>query len=35
MEAFFDDLTAVVKDGAINDAVHREISLKYGIEWLE
>jgi quercetin dioxygenase-like cupin family protein len=35
MEAFFDELTAAVKDGAIDAAVHRKISLKYGIEWLE
>jgi quercetin dioxygenase-like cupin family protein len=35
MEAFFDELTAAVKDGAIDDVVHRKISMKYGIEWLE
>ena len=35
MENFFDELSAAVKDGAIDAALHREISLKYGIEWLE
>src|SRR5512147_30931 len=35
MEAFFDELAAAEKNGAIQDAVHREISRKYGIEWLE
>ena len=35
MEDFFDELSAVMKGGAIDDALHREISLKYGIEWLE
>ena len=35
MEDFFDELNTAVKDGAIDDATHREISLKYGIEWLE
>jgi mannose-6-phosphate isomerase-like protein (cupin superfamily) len=35
MEDFFNELTAAMKDGAIDDALHREISLKHGIEWLE
>ena len=35
MENFFDALAAAEKAGKLDDATHREISLKYGIEWLE
>jgi quercetin dioxygenase-like cupin family protein len=35
MEKFFDDLSAAKAEGTLDDATHRKISLKYGIEWLE
>jgi quercetin dioxygenase-like cupin family protein len=35
MENFFDDLSAAKKNGTLNDAKHKKISRKYGIEWLE
>ena len=35
MEDFFDELNEALKEGDIEDALRREISLKYGIEWLE
>jgi hypothetical protein len=35
MEQFFDELESRMQDGSMDDAKHREISLKYGIEWLE
>ena len=35
MEKFFDALAAAEEAGKLNDATHREISAKYGIEWLE
>ena len=35
MEYFFDELTAAQEAGSLDDAEHRRISLKYGIEWLE
>ncbi len=35
MENFFDELSAAREAGALDDAEHRRISLKYGIEWLE
>ena len=35
MEQFFDELEAAMQDGSMDDAQHREISRKYGIEWLE
>ena len=35
MENFFDELSAAQEAGSLNDAEHRRISLKYGIEWLE
>lgn len=35
MENFFDELSAAREAGSLDDAEHRRISLKYGIEWLE
>lgn len=35
MEGFFDDLGAANERGALDDAMHKKISRKYGIEWLE
>ena len=35
MENFFDDLFVVEKAGELDDAMHKKISQKYGIEWLE
>lgn len=35
MERFFDELESALQDGSMDDARHREISRKYGIEWLE
>jgi len=35
MEQFFDELEAALQDGGMDDARHRAISRKYGIEWLE
>ena len=35
MENFFDDLAIAQEAGTLDDATHRKISLKYGIEWLE
>jgi len=35
MEDYFDELSDAIKDGALDDAIDREISQKYGIEWLE
>jgi len=35
MENFFDDLTVAMEDGTLDDATHKKISQKYGIEWLE
>jgi len=35
MEMFFDELESAMQDGSMDDAKHREISRKYGIEWLE
>lgn len=35
MENFFDELSAAQEAGALDDAMHRRISRKYGIEWLE
>jgi quercetin dioxygenase-like cupin family protein len=35
MENFFDELVAAQEMGVLNDATHKEISQKYGIEWLE
>ena len=35
MEEFFDELEAALQEGGMDDAKHRAISRKYGIEWLE
>lgn len=35
MELFFDELESALQAGDLDDARHREISRKYGIEWLE
>ena len=35
MENFFDELAAAQEAGQLDDATHKKISLKYGIEWLE
>lgn len=35
MEYFFDELESALRDGGMDDAMHKEISRKYGIEWLE
>ncbi len=35
MELFFDELESALQDGTMDDAKHRDISRKYGIEWLE
>lgn len=35
MEQFFDELESAMQDGNMDDPKHREISRKYGIEWLE
>ena len=35
MENFFDDLNTANENGTLDDALHKKISQKYGIEWLE
>jgi len=35
MERFFDELESALQDGSLDDAQHREISRRYGIDWLE
>ena len=35
MENFFDELATAQAAGIFDEASHKEISLKYGIEWLE
>ena len=35
MEDFFDELSAAKDADTLNDVTHKEISRKYGIEWLE
>lgn len=35
MENFFDELAAAHEASTLDDAIHRRISQKYGIEWLE
>ena len=35
MEQFFDELDSAIQNNSMNDEKHREISQKYGIEWLE
>lgn len=35
IEHFFEDLQAARETGGLDDQAYRELSLKYGIEWLE
>ena len=35
MEQLFDELQVALQDGGMDDARHRDISRRYGIEWLE
>ena len=35
MENFFDELRDAQEAGSLDDAMHKKISRKYGIEWLE
>jgi mannose-6-phosphate isomerase-like protein (cupin superfamily) len=35
MEYFFDELGTAKENGTLNDGLHKEISRKYDIEWLE
>ncbi|MCI0553497.1 MAG: cupin domain-containing protein [Anaerolineae bacterium] len=35
MEYYFDELEAALALGPLDDRAHNEISLKYGIEWLD
>ena len=35
MENFFDEIETALEAGALDDIMHRKISQKYGIEWLE
>jgi quercetin dioxygenase-like cupin family protein len=35
MENFFDELNVALEAGTLDDGMHKEISRKYGIEWLE
>lgn len=35
MENFFDELSEAQEAGTLDDALHKKISRKYGIEWLE
>jgi len=35
MENFFDELSVTQEAGTLDDAMHKKISRKYGIEWLE
>jgi quercetin dioxygenase-like cupin family protein len=35
MEDFFDELNAALEANTLDDAMHKKISRKYGIEWLE
>jgi len=35
MEYFFDELGTAKENGTLDDALHKKISRKYGIEWLE
>lgn len=35
MENFFDELATAREAGTLDDATHKKISQKYGIEWLE
>jgi mannose-6-phosphate isomerase-like protein (cupin superfamily) len=35
IEKFFDELEAALQEGSMDEAKHRAISRRYGIEWLE
>jgi len=35
MEQYFEELESTLQDGSMDDAKHKEISRKYGVEWLE
>jgi hypothetical protein len=35
MEYFFAELAAADEDGTLDDTRHKDISRRYGIEWLE
>ena len=35
LEHYFDEVDAALQDGSFNNEVHTQISLKYGLEWLE
>jgi quercetin dioxygenase-like cupin family protein len=35
LDGWFDALDAAKQDGTLNDALYRQLSLEYGIEWLE
>lgn len=35
LERYFDEVDAALQDGSFNQEVHQQISLKYGLEWLE
>ena len=35
LERYFDEVDAALQDGSFNPEVHQQISLKYGLEWLE
>jgi hypothetical protein len=35
MEYFFDELGTAKENGTLDDALHKKISRKYGIEWLQ
>ena len=35
LEYFFDELVVAQEDGSLDDTRHKNISRKYGIEWLE
>jgi hypothetical protein len=35
VEGFFDELESTMQVGSMDDAKHREITQKYGIEWIE
>jgi hypothetical protein len=35
LDQWFDALEAARRDGTLDDALYRKLSLDYGIEWLE
>lgn len=35
LEHYFDEVDAALHDGSFNNELHTQISLKYGLEWLE